>query len=196
MMLGLQDRGCHNINFVTPEHVVPQVLEALVVAVEQGLQVPLVYNTSAYDSLRSLELLDGVVDIYMPDFKFWDAELANRYTKVADYPEVARRVVREMYRQVGDLVVDERGLALRGVLVRHLVMPGGVAGTGEVMRWLSEEVSPNVYVNVMDQYHPDARVSGTRYEEIDRRITGAEFAEALRATRDAGVWRLDTREVV
>ncbi|MFQ5695625.1 MAG: radical SAM protein, partial [Terriglobia bacterium] len=128
MMLRLQEQGCHNINFVTPEHVVPQILEALPLAIEAGLRLPLVYNTSAYDSLDSIELLDGVVDIYMPDFKFWDAERARHYAKARDYPEAARRAIQAMPRQVGDLVLDQNGLALRGVLLRHLVMPGGIAG--------------------------------------------------------------------
>jgi putative pyruvate formate lyase activating enzyme len=133
MMLALQEQGCHNINFVTPEHVVPQILEALPLAVERGLRLPLVYNTSAHDSLDSLALMDGVVDIYMPDFKFWDPANARRYAKAPDYPESARRAIKEMHRQVGPLVTDERGIALRGVLLRHLIMPGGVAGTPEIM---------------------------------------------------------------
>ncbi|HVP51350.1 MAG TPA: radical SAM protein, partial [Terriglobales bacterium] len=131
MMLELQERGCHNINFVTPEHVVPQILEALLIAVEGGLRLPLVYNTGAYDSLDSLELMDGLVDIYMPDFKFWDPEMARRYLRAPDYPETARRAIKEMHRQVGPLTVDENGLGLRGVLLRHLVMPGDIAGSRE-----------------------------------------------------------------
>ncbi len=153
-MLELQSLGCHNINFVTPEHVVPQILEALPVAVERGLRVPLVYNTSAYDSMDSLHLLDGVVDIYMPDFKFWDPALSLRYIKAKDYAERACQVIREMHRQVGPLKMDESGIAKRGVLVRHLVMPGQIAGTESILRFLAEEVSPDTYVNVMDQYRP------------------------------------------
>ncbi|MCL6506655.1 MAG: radical SAM protein [Bryobacteraceae bacterium] len=190
MMLELQDRGCHNINFVTPEHVVPQILEALVLAVEGGLRLPLVYNTSAYDSMHSLKLMDGVVDIYMPDFKFWDPGLSLRYLKAKDYPEVARRVIKEMHRQVGPLKFDEHGLAKRGVLVRHLVMPGGIAGTEAIMRFLAEEVSPDTYVNVMGQYHPDGRVGPDQYTEINRRISAQELEEAVAAARRAGL-RLD-----
>lgn len=192
MMLELQRAGCHNINFVTPEHVVPQVLEALVLAVDGGLRLPIVYNTSAYDSLDSLRLLDGVVDIYMPDFKFWDARLSLQYMSAKDYPKVAKQVIAEMHRQVGPLRFDEHGLALRGVLVRHLVMPGQIAGTGAIMRYLGE-LSPDTYVNVMDQYYPAGSVSAEKYPEINRRITGPEFAGALDAARKAGLWRLDER---
>jgi putative pyruvate formate lyase activating enzyme len=190
MMLELQAHGCHNINFVTPEHVVPQILESLPIAVERGLRVPLVYNTSSYDSLDSLHLLDGIVDVYMPDFKFWDPGLSLRYVKARDYPEAARRSIREMHRQVGVLRVDERGLAKRGVLVRHLVMPGNIAGTESIMRFLASEVSPDTCVNVMDQYYPAGRVVGGQFVEIDRGITTSEYRRALEVTRSAGLWRV------
>lgn len=193
MMLKLQAMGCHNINFVTPEHVVPQILEALVIAVESGLRLPLVYNTSAYDSMESLRLLDGIVDIYMPDFKFWDAELSLRYLKAKDYPEAACRTVKEMHRQVQELKLDENGLAKRGVLVRHLVMPGQIASTAEIMKFLAEEVSPDTYVNVMSQYYPAGKVSDEKYTEINRNVTNHEFNEALHLARNAGLWRFDTR---
>ncbi len=190
MMLELQARGCHNVNFVTPEHVVPQILEALPFAVDGGLRLPLVYNTSSYDSLDSLHLLDGIVDIYMPDFKFWDPALSLRYVKARDYPDVARRNIREMHRQVGVLKVDKQGLAKRGVLVRHLVMPGSIAGAESIMRFLADEVSLDTYVNVMDQYYPAGRVAGSQFVEIDRRITASEYRDALEATRSAGLWRV------
>lgn len=193
MMLELQAQGCHNINFVTPEHVVPQVLEALPLAVEQGLRLPIVYNTSAYDSLDSLELLDGIVDIYMPDFKFWDERLSLRFLKAKDYPEAARRAIREMQRQVGELRLDGRGLAKRGVLVRHLVMPGQIAGTREIMHFLAEEISKDTYVNIMAQYYPAGKVSAEKYEEINRRTTSSEYLEAVAIAREAGLWRLDER---
>jgi putative pyruvate formate lyase activating enzyme len=193
IMLELQALGCHNINFVTPEHVVPQILEALPPAIEGGLRLPLVYNTSAYDSLHSIELMDGVVDIYMPDFKFWDAEMARRYSKAPDYPEAARRAIRAMHAQVGDLVVDENGLALRGVILRHLVMPGEIAGTREIMEWVARELGPDTYVNVMPQYYPAGKVNGKEYVEISRHITGDEFQRALAHARSAGLRRLDTR---
>jgi putative pyruvate formate lyase activating enzyme len=191
MMLELQEQGCHNINFVTPEHVVPQILEALPLAIEGGLRLPLVYNTSGYDSLESLELLDGVVDIYMPDFKYWDPEVARRYSKAADYPQTVREGLKEMHRQVGDLVLDEQGLALRGIILRHLIMPGGLAGTREVMGFIAREVSPDTYVNLMDQYYPAGKTE--RYPEIHRRITREEYEEAYRAARAEGIWRLDPR---
>jgi putative pyruvate formate lyase activating enzyme len=193
MMLELQAMGCHNINFVTPEHVVPQILEALPLAVEAGLRLPLVYNTSAYDSLDSLQLMDGIVDIYMPDFKFWDERLSLLYLKAKDYAEAARRAIREMHRQVGPLTLDERGLARRGVLVRHLVMPGEIAGTREIMRFLAEEVSPDTYVNVMGQYYPAGKVGPERYAEINRRVTRQEVESAKEVARRAGLWRFDER---
>ena len=192
MMLHLQDKGCHNINFVTPEHVVPQILEALLPAIERGLRLPLVYNTSAYDSADSLALMDGIVDIYMPDFKFWDPGQARRYAKAPEYPDTARRVIKEMHRQVGPLVMDEYGIALRGVLLRHLVMPGGVAGTPEIMQWIARELGADTYVNLMAQYHPACRVSESEYPEIDRCITASEFQQALDAFYVAGLARLDS----
>lgn len=193
MMLELQSEGCHNINFVTPEHVVPQILEALVLAAEGGLRLPVVYNTSAYDSMESLHLVDGVVDIYMPDFKIWDSRLALKYLLAKDYPEAARRAIREMHRQVGELKTDEHGLAKRGVLVRHLVMPGDVAGTRSVMRFLAREISPHTYVNVMEQYHPAGKVSAEKFPEINRSITRREYEDAVSAAREAGLHRFDER---
>jgi putative pyruvate formate lyase activating enzyme len=193
MMLELQAQGCHNINFVTPEHVVPQIVEALPLAIEGGLRLPIVYNTSAYDSMESLAIMDGIVDIYMPDFKYWDSEMARNYSKVADYPEVARRTIKEMYRQVGDLVLDENGLAKRGLIVRHLLMPENIAGTREVMRWIARELSPTTYVNVMAQYYPAGKVSPAEYPEINRRVTACEYEEALDEAWRAGLLRLDPR---
>ncbi len=198
LMLALQERGCHNINFVTPEHVVPQVLEAVLAAVPLGMRVPIVYNTGAYDSLHSLELLDGVVDIYMPDFKFWDAATAKRLVLAPDYPERAREAIQAMHRQVGELVVDEQGLALRGVLVRHLVMPNGLAGTRGIMRFLAREISIDTYVNVMDQYAPAGQVleRSQMYADVNTRPGRAELRRALRITREEGLHRLDGRSRV
>jgi len=193
MMLELQAEGCHNINFVTPEHVVPQIIEALPLAIEGGLRLPLVYNTSAYDSMESLELMDGVVDIYMPDFKYWDSEMARKYSKAPDYPEAARRAIKEMHRQVGELVTDEEGLAVRGLMIRHLVMPEQIAGTREVMRWIAQELSPHTYVNVMAQYYPAGKVSRQEYPEINRRLTSPEYEAALDEAGRAGLKRLDPR---
>ena len=194
MMLELQARGCHNINFVTPEHVVPQILEALPYAIEGGLCLPLVYNTSAYDALHSLALMDGLVDIYMPDFKYWDAGRSHRYLKARDYPERARTAILEMHRQVGSLEVDARGLARRGVLVRHLVMPGSLEDTGRILRWLGEELAPDTYVNVMDQYHPAGHVAQhpERWPELGRRLTSDEHRAALALAADQGL-RIDPR---
>jgi len=193
LMLALERRGGHNINLVTPEHVVPQVLEAVLIAAEAGLSLPLVYNTSAYDAAESLALLDGVVDVYMPDLKTLAVDRARRWLKAADYPEVARRVIREMHRQVGPLTVDRDGLAVRGVLVRHLVMPDAEADAAEVFRFLADEVSPDTYVNVMGQYYPAGSVTPERRPELARRPHPAELAAALQAARAAGLHRLDAR---
>jgi len=193
MMIELQEMGCHNINFVTPEHVVPQILEALPMAAQQGLRLPLVYNTSAYDSLDSLRLMEGIVDIYMPDFKFWDPALSLHYMKAKDYPEAARRTIQEMHRQVGELKFNEQGMAKRGVLVRHLVMPGGIAGTESILRFLATEVSPDTYVNIMAQYYPAGKVDGDRYVEIQRGVSPKEMEIAFEAARSAGLWRFDER---
>jgi putative pyruvate formate lyase activating enzyme len=191
MMLELQAIGCHNINWVTPEHVVPQILEALPLAVDGGLRLPLVYNTSSYDSLDSLELMDGVVDVYMPDFKLWSSELSRRYLAKRDYAEVARRTVKEMHRQVGDLVFDERGLARRGLLVRHLVMPGLVEETEAILRWIAGELGPDTYVDVMAQFYPAGRTG--EFPEIDRHLYRSEFERALEIADGLGLRRLDRR---
>jgi putative pyruvate formate lyase activating enzyme len=194
IMLGLQRIGCHNINFVTPEHVVPQILEALVIAVERGLRLPLVYNTSAYDSLESIQWMDGIVDVYMPDFKLWDAEHCRKYLVASDYAESARKVIAAMHAQVGELTVDENGLAMRGVLVRHLVMPGLLDDTREIMYWMVENMSGDTYVNVMDQYYPAHKVeTSPRLAEINRSISADELCGALELARNAGLWRFDTR---
>jgi putative pyruvate formate lyase activating enzyme len=193
LMLELQAIGCHNINWVTPEHVVPEILEALPHAVAGGLSLPIVYNTSAYDSLDSLELMDGIVDAYMPDFKLWTSELARRYLKRADYPDVARRTIREMHRQVGDLVLDERGLARRGLLLRHLVMPGMLDETEAILRWVAEELGPGTYVNLMAQYYLSGRVGRDgEFPEIARGIHREEYERARDLAEQLGL-RLDAR---
>ena len=196
MMLELQSNGCHNINFVTPEHVVPQLLEGLLIAVEAGLRLPIVYNTSAYDSAESLRHLEGIVDIYMPDFKFWDERLSLKYLIAKDYPETARRVVKEMQRQVGPLKFDQKGLAKRGLLVRHLVMPGFLDETRQILQFLAEEVSRETYVNVMAQYYPAGKVTMARFEQkyadINRHITTDEHTAAVQFARDLGL-RMDER---
>jgi putative pyruvate formate lyase activating enzyme len=194
LMLELQGAGCHNVNFVTPEHVVPQILESLPEAIEGGLRVPLVYNTSGYDSLDSIGLLDGVVDIYMPDFKFWDADLSAKYLMARDYPENARLVIKAMHEQVGVLKVDNEGVAQRGLLIRHLVMPGLLDDTESIMSWLAQELSRDTFVNVMDQYAPAWKTrSDDRYAAINRRLQESEFEEAMQRAQAAGLWRFDTR---
>ncbi len=192
IMLSLQRQGCHNINFVSPSHVVAQILEALDIAAAAGLRVPLVYNTGGYDSLEALTLLDGVIDIYMPDLKYSESEKARRYSKVRDYAAVNQAAVREMHRQVGDLVLEESGLAVRGLLVRHLVLPDDLAGSDAVFRFLAEEISPETYLNVMAQYRPCYRAAA--YRELDRRPTGEEIRSALAAAVRHGLHRLDGGE--
>jgi putative pyruvate formate lyase activating enzyme len=191
MMLDLQRQGCHNINFVTPEHVVAQIIESVAIAVERGLSIPIVYNTSAYDALDSIELMNGIADIYMPDFKFWSAERSKLYMKAEDYPDVARRVIRAMHNQVGDLVINENGLARRGLLIRHLVMPGMLDETRSILEWIAAALGTNTYINLMDQYHPAGKVSAVQYHEINRRTLSSEFLEAKRIAWSLGLHRLD-----
>lgn len=187
MMLALQERGCHNINFVTPSHVVPQILSAVEKAAADGLRLPLIYNSGGYDSLETLELLEGVVDIYMPDFKFWDETVAESTCNAPDYPEIARRALAEMHRQVGDLVIGDDGLARRGLIVRHLVLPGGLAGTRQVMRFIAGHISENTYVNVMSQYRPAGTVHTV--PELSRPLSAADYRAALDAAREEGRFR-------
>jgi putative pyruvate formate lyase activating enzyme len=189
MMLDLQNRGCHNINFVTPEHVVPQILEALPLAVQMGLRLPLVYNTGAYDSIESMKMMEGIVDIYMPDFKFWNNKRSKKYLKAKDYPEAARAIIKEMHRQVGDLVFDENGLAKHGVLLRHLVIPDGLEDAESIMEFLAEEISPNTYLNIMDQYFPSVKVSEKKYQEINRRAHSNELETVEKIARQNGLHR-------
>lgn len=189
-MLSLQRHGCHNVNLVSPSHVVPQILAATLLAAQAGLRLPLVYNTGGYDSLETLALLDGVVDIYMPDVKYAGAAVGERYSRVREYPAINQAAVREMHRQVGDLFVDEQGIALRGLLVRHLVLPEGLAGTSEVVRFLAS-LSRDTYLNVMDQYRPCYKAS--HLPPLDRPITRAEYQEAVRLAQEAGLYRLDDR---
>jgi putative pyruvate formate lyase activating enzyme len=189
IMLELQVMGCHNINFVTPSHVVPQILEALPLAVEAGLRLPLVYNTSAYDSLTTLRLLDGVVDIYMPDFKIWDSKIALKYLLARDYPMVARQALKEMQRQVGVLETDSDGLARRGLLVRHLVMPANLTDSRAILRFLARELSPDTCVNIMAQYHPAGKVRNEKFSAINRRVSPQEYQQAIADARAAGLHR-------
>ncbi len=189
IMIELQDMGCHNINLVTPTHQMPMILRALTIAATKGLSIPLVYNCGGYESLEAIRILDKIVDIYMPDFKYGDPESALLYSGAGDYPQIVKNVIKEMQRQVGDLEIDESGVALRGVLVRHLVLPGGIAGTKEVVRFIAEEVSRNAYVNIMSQYRPC--FLAPHHPPLDRKITEAEYAEAVMLAREAGLNRLD-----
>lgn len=194
IMLRLQRGGCHNINFVTSSHVVPQILSALEIAVKEGLKVPLVYNSSGYDRVKTLKLLRGIVDIYMPDFKFWDPKVADMTCDAADYPDVARRAVKEMHAQVGDLEIDGSGIAVKGILLRHLVLPDGLAGTREIMGFITRHVSRNTYVNIMPQYRPCGQAA--RMKALNRPIRGQEFQKALQEAKDMGIYRLDERRRV
>ncbi|RLA83562.1 MAG: radical SAM protein [Deltaproteobacteria bacterium] len=187
IMLYLQRQGCHNINFVTPTHYVPQIVEALPLAIEGGLRIPLVYNSGGYDSLEVIKLLEGIFDIYMPDIKFLNTAHSQRYCNAPDYPEVVKTIIKEMHRQVGDLLIDERGIARRGLLVRHLVMPNGVADTGEVLRFIAKEISVHTYINIMDQYRPLYKAYD--FPEIARRITPTEYLEAINIARNLGLYR-------
>lgn len=185
LMLTLQKLGCHNINLVSPTHFVPQILAALAIAMGSGLNLPIVYNTSGYENLQTLKLLDGVVDIYMPDFKYTNPEAAEKYSGARDYPEVVKEALVEMQRQVGDLTLDERGIATRGLLVRHLVLPEEVANTEEVVGFLAREVSPHCFVNIMAQYRPAHRAR--EFPPLDRRITPAEYRSAVKAAVKKGL---------
>jgi putative pyruvate formate lyase activating enzyme len=192
MMLLLQEQGCHNINLVSPTHVLAPILAAVLIAAEAGLRRPLVWNTGGYESLPALELLDGVVDIYMPDMKYASADVGQKHSHVEDYPEVNQAAVKEMHRQVGDLVMDEKGIALRGLLVRHLVLPKDLAGTAAIARFLADEISRDTYINVMDQYRPCYRAMDM--PPLDRRITRSEYREAVQQALEAGLRRFDKRE--
>ena len=191
MMLELQDLGCHNINLVSPSHVVAQIIAAVEAAAKRGLRLPLVYNTGGYDSPQALALLDGIIDIYMPDMKYGDPQPARKYSKVRNYVDVNRAAVKEMHRQVGDLVLDEDEIAIRGLLVRHLMVPGGIAGTEQVLEFIARDVSPATYLNLMDQYRPCYRAD--EYPEINRPITSEEYRAALDTAARLGLDRLDRR---
>ena len=192
MMLSLQAKGCHNINLVSPTHVVPYILEALDLAAAKGLHLPLVYNTGGYDTIETLKLLDGVADIYMPDMKYSDEKIAEQLSGIKDYPKINKAAVKEMHRQVGDLQLDEEGVARRGLLVRHLVLPNGLAGTEEVVRFLAREVSTNTYLNIMAQYHPCYKAFDM--PKLARPLHGQEFSDAIDLAHQQGLYRLDKQQ--
>lgn len=185
VMLDLQNQKCHNINLVSPSHIIPQIVEAIYIAAQNGLNIPIVYNTGGYDLVDSLRLLDGIIDIYMPDIKFADNELALKYIGVKDYSDIARDAVKEMHRQVGNLKIDHRGIAYRGLLIRHLVLPHNLAGTDEIMEFVANEISKDTYVNIMAQYYPAHKA--LRIPELSERITEEEYESALRSAEKAGL---------
>lgn len=189
IVLSLQKEGCHNINFVTPTHQMPMILRALMIASQKGLKLPIVYNCGGYESLHALEIFDGVIDIYMPDLKYMDATLALKYSKAEGYPEAAKAALKEMHRQVGDLLIDKRGIALRGLLVRHLVLPGGIAGTADAVNFIARDISKNTYINIMDQYHPCYKAFD--HPALARRTSSQEYAEAIEMAEKAGLTRID-----
>lgn len=188
IMLRLQLMGCHNINFVTPTHCIPQILAATDIASQKGLKIPLVYNCGGYESVDILKLLDGVFDIYMPDIKYTDKEVSELLSNVKDYPSIVKLALKEMYHQVGDLILDENGIALRGMIVRHLVLPNNLAGTREAMRFIAREISQNTYVNIMAQYRPCHEAD--KYPEINRRPTVTEYRDAIQMAKNVGLTRL------
>ena len=187
VMLRLQEMGCHNINFVTPTHYVPQIVASLPEAIEMGLRLPIVYNCSGYESIEVIRLLEGIVDIYMPDVKFMNGEYSEKFCNAPDYPEVIKKVLKEMHRQVGDLTCNSDGIAEKGLLIRHLVMPREVASSEEVLRFIAEEISVHSYVNIMEQYRPEYRAD--EYPEINRRITHKEYLEAIQVAKRFGLYR-------
>jgi putative pyruvate formate lyase activating enzyme len=190
MMLSLQQRGCHNINLVTPTHVVPHIVKALRLAIRKGLILPLVYNNGGYDSIEVIRMLDGVVDIYLPDFKYQDGALSAKYSSGAlNYPEIAAETIKEMHRQVGELQVDSKGVARRGLIIRHLVMPGNIAGTDRFVQWVAKELTATTRVNLMAQYRPEHKAFD--YPEISRPITAQEWEQARSWANAAGLSHID-----
>lgn len=187
IMLALQKGGCHNINFVTPTHFTPQIVEAVALAKEKGLDVPLVYNCGGYEEVDTLKLINGIIDIYMPDIKYSNAHVAKKYSNAPDYPEVAKLALKEMHRQVGDLVIDKDGVAKRGLLVRHLVLPNALAGTKEILHFIATEISKDTYVNIMDQYRPCSKAID--FPEINRMITMDEYRKATSIAKEEGLYR-------
>jgi len=186
-MLRLQELGCHNINFVTPTHYAPQIAESLLEAIRMGLQLPIVYNCSGYESIEVIQLLEGIVDIYMPDAKYMDEEYSKQFSNAPDYPDVLRKVLKEMHRQVGDLNINSMGIAERGLLIRHLVMPRDVSSSEVILKFIAEEISVHSYVNIMDQYRPEYRSHD--YPEISRRITQKEYVEAIQFAKRFHLYR-------
>ncbi|MDH5656561.1 MAG: radical SAM protein [Spirochaetia bacterium] len=190
MMMDLQNKGCHNLNLISPEHVVPQILEALEIAVENGFHLPIVYNSSSYNSTKSLKYLDGIVDLYAADFKFWDQNLSEKYLKAKDYPQKARESILSMFEQVGDLLIGEDGIAVKGLLIRHLIMPDFTGEVKQILDYIVEKISKNTYVHLINKYHPAGDVSQKSYSELNRKLNFDEYDEVLAIARKAGIERL------
>lgn len=190
IMIELQRRNCHNINLVTPTHQMPMILHSILLASEMGLQLPIVYNCGGYESVEALKILDGVIDIYMPDFKYSNSFMADNFSNAKNYPEIAKLAIKEMHRQVGDLLIDENGIALKGLLIRHLVLPNNIAGTAEIMRYIAEEISNNTYINIMDQYYPS--YNAFAHPAVNRKITSKEYSDAIKIALSFGLKRIDT----
>jgi len=188
MMINLQNRGCHNINFVTPTPQVPQIIKSVAIAIDKGLKIPLVYNTSSYDSIEVLKLLDGIFDIYLPDARYSDDKIAIKYSNAPNYFEIMKTAIKEMHRQVGDLISDENGIAIKGLLVRHLVLPNNLAGSEKIFEFIAKEISKNTFVNIMDQYRPTWK--SFEYPELSRKITDEEFQEAIELAKKTDLRRL------
>ena len=189
IMLSLQNTGCHNINLVTPTHQVPSIVRALKISCDRGLEIPIVYNCGGYESIDTLKILEGIIDIYMPDFKYADKTHASKYSNAPDYPETARLAIKEMHRQVGDLIINKEGIAQRGLLIRHLVLPADIAGTAKVVKFIAEEISKDSYVNIMDQYCPCYKAFEN--PPLNRRVTGKEYSAAIEHAIRAGLKRID-----
>jgi putative pyruvate formate lyase activating enzyme len=186
-MLKLQRIGCHNINFVTPTHFIPQLVEGISIAVNDGLNIPIVYNCGGYEKVETLKLLDGIVDIYMPDMKYGRAKEAEKYSKAKNYPEICFKAIKEMHNQVGDLKLNNKGIAYRGLLVRHLVLPGNIAGSEEILKFLAEEISKKTYLNIMDQYHPE--FNAWKFKELSRSPSHKEYRETVKLAEKYGLTR-------
>ncbi len=184
-MVWLQEQGCHNVNLVTPTHFMPQILKALWLARERGFNLPIAYNTSGYESLRALQILDGIVDIYLADMRYSDEAVAKKYSNASHYPEINRAAVKEMFRQVGNLLLDEQGIAKRGLIIRHLVLPNGLSGTESIMKFLSKEISKDVFTSLMAQYFPAYKAIVIK--ELSRRITADEYEDARRIMEQYGL---------
>ncbi|MEM3504396.1 MAG: radical SAM protein [Nitrososphaeria archaeon] len=187
MMIELQNMGCHNINLVSPTHIVPQILESLPFAIEKGLKIPIVYNSNGYDDIEILKLLEGIIDIYMPDFKYGDNKKAEKYSGIKNYFDIAGKAIKEMQRQVGDLII-EKGIARKGLIIRHLVLPFNIADSEKVIKFIADNISKNVYLNIMHQYHPE--YNACQYSELKRSITIDEYEQVIDFAKKCGLKRV------